>query len=552
MKNTLLMFLAALMLIVSACGESGPKTIHVKTAKEFIEALGSNRTIIVDSDIDDVTSAISNLVSAGKLEQIGVVTDIPTPAGKPTITATDAYEGPSLNIISVENLTIEGGNENGLLTSFIVDPSYANVLAFFSCKNITIKNLLMGHKVQDGCSGDVVHLETCSDVNIESSELFGCGVIGLYANNSQKIKVSNSSIYDCSHRAVELDGNTSEVFFSGCRFLMIGSDSPNYFGENVKDVSFHLCEFDQETGWYAGPVDPSEVVFQECTEIIGDGDGMEEEYDEDEEYSEDMEDGFSSLDDINDLSFPEVKGSADDQVIKVQTADGLLSNIGSNRTIIIENDILDFTETLKLLAQSNIIDETPSCEDGRYVFPEGTSYTNEFDGPSLWISNVQNLKIVGKKKDTHIQVDPAYANVFGLSKCKNITFENLKLGHKEQGNCVGDVLHFDECADITINNCKLYGCGVIGLYAEYCNHILTTNTEIYDCSESGIHFDHSRLCIFGNCKIYDVPRVGNTNASTITFEKCNIHVEVDYFNVGRGIKLTDTKYEYDREPECAL
>lgn len=550
MRNTLLMLLAALMLLVSACSESGPKTIHVKTAREFVEALGSNRTIIIDNDLDEITYAISNLVDEGKLQQIGVVTDSPAPADKATVTATDAYDGHSLNLISIENLNIEGADRENGIVSFIVDPSYANVLAFYHCKNITIKNLYMGHKVQDGCSGDVIHCEDSQNINIDHCQMFGCGVVGINATNCNNISVTNSAIFDCSDLAVAMF-NCSNVTFSDCGISQIGSEVPMMFDDNVTNVKFNNCEFDQPNDWYNGEIDPKQISFTGCGLMQFEAEEYDAEADYEGDYDEDMEEGFSNLDDLNDLSFPEVKGSADDQVIKVQTADGLLSNIGSNRTIIVENDILDLTETLTLLAQSHIIDETPSTENG-YVFPEGTSYTNEFDGPSLWISNVQNLKIVGKKKDTHIQVDPAYANVFGLFGCKNITFENLKLGHKEQGNCVGDVLHFEECADITINNCKLYGCGVIGLFAENCNHILTTNTEIYDCSESGIHFDHSRLCTFGNCKIYDVPRLGNTNASTITFEKCNIHVEVDYGFDERGVKLTDTKYEYDREPECAL
>ncbi len=543
MKNIVYTLMAALMLLVSACGESGPKTIKVKTAREFIEALGSNRTIIIEDDLNDLTSALQSLVDAGKIEQVGVVTDAVAAAGKPTITATDAYDGPSLNVISVENLTIEGGDVDGLM-SFIVSPSYANCIGFYHCKNITIKRMYMGHAVQDGCSGDVLHFENCSNINLERAHLFGCGVIGIYTDNCADINVLHSAIFDCSDRAVEMH-NTSNVTFNNTSFTDIHNDSPCYFDASNKNIKFIGCEFDQPDNWYEGNIKTSDITMTDCTLFQADGDGVGDEYNEDEQF-EDDEEGIGEL---QGLYFEPINGSASDLSISIRTGKELLQNLGNNRTLVIENDILDLTEAIKELYEKGEIAIAPGYGD-EHDLPEGISFTDEYDGPSLWLSHIQNLKIEGKKKDTHIQAAPSYANVFGLEGCKNITFENLKLGHKEQGHCIGDVLHLEGCQDIVANNCKLYGCGVIGLSANYCLGVKVRDSEIYECSQSGVDLTDVRDCNFSKCKFYQLPYLGSFIRCIASFDNCDITVEVwdDYFD-GRYVINNGCKIQYDRESE---
>lgn len=545
MKRIIFAVLSVMSLLFAACsGESGPKTIHVKTAREFVEALGSNRTIIIDSDIDDITSAIGDLVNEGKLKQIGDVTDPVAATVKPTITATDAYDGPSLNIISVENLTIEGGDPEGMLTSFIVDPSYANVLAFYHCKNITLKNLYMGHKVQDGCSGDVIHLDGCSNVKFERAHLFGCGVIGLYAESSDNIEMVNSAIFDCSDMAMYMT-TVSNVSFVGCSFSDFGNSSPCRFESDVRNVSFSNCEFDQPEGWYEGSIPSSEISFNNCFMMnVGDA-GCDGEADCDGGYDVDF---FQPLD----LGLEVVNGSCKDQTIHVKTAEEFVKALGNNRTVIVDNDIMDLTEKLADMIDEGIVkrfyDGVEDVPDQGFVL----GAIDVFDGPGLVIANVHNLRIEGKKPDTHIQTTAAYMQVLTFWRSSNVEICNMKLGHKKTSTCVGDVLNFDICDNININGCKLYGCGVIGISANMCNVIRVSNSDIFDCSQSGFEYQNVRNASFNDCKFYELPYLGGETESSICFNTCDIIVEVWDNIFGDFVINNNCKIQYDREPECAL
>lgn len=199
------------------------------------------------------------------------------------------------------------------------------------------------------------------------------------------------------------------------------------------------------------------------------------------------------------------------KVVKVKTSEQFINAIGSNRKIIVEKDLLDMTETLAKLM-------LPEVDEGA----TGAIVAHEFDGPSLLIANISNLTIEGKEPDTHIQVTPRYANVLAFAQCENISLKNLKLGHTNAGDCVGDVVNTTGCASLTIDNCKLYGCGVKGIHSENTQNIIVTNSDIYECSFDGISFEEVKSATFNKCQIFS-----NTNdmfidggCDDITFNDC--------------------------------
>lgn len=218
--------------------------------------------------------------------------------------------------------------------------------------------------------------------------------------------------------------------------------------------------------------------------------------------------------------------AADKQkVIKVKTSEQFIKAIDSNRRIIVENDLLDMTETIKRM-QLPEVDEDAT----------GTMVSEEYDGPSLLIANVSNLTIEGKYSDTHIQVTPRYANVLAFASCENITMKNLKLGHTNTGDCVGNVVDTKYCVNVNIENCKLYGCGVEGVAAENTKNLLVTNSNIYECSFDGINLYSVDNATFSNCKIYDNLCDLNISGdcSDITFNDCNFYSNKNRLNFVRG------------------
>ena len=61
------------------------------------------------------------------------------------------------------------------------------------------------------------------------------------------------------------------------------------------------------------------------------------------------------------------------------------------------------------------------------------------------------------------------------------------------------------CKNIKVEKMRLYGCGDIGINAQFCSDIDVVDTEIYECSSSaGVFRDDIRIS-FKDCNIHDIP-----------------------------------------------
>lgn len=204
--------------------------------------------------------------------------------------------------------------------------------------------------------------------------------------------------------------------------------------------------------------------------------------------------------------------AAKQKTIKVKTAEQFLNAINSDTRIIVENDLLDLTEALNNI---DSYDEKKTDNVGAYSI-------SEYDGLSLVVCNIKNLSIEGKKADIHLQVKPRYADVFKFISCKGISLKNLKMGHTQAGDCTGNVLTLSHVSDLNITDCKLYGCGVIGIEAEYCENIKISNSEIYECSQSSFFITTSNNFTFDGCKIHDNGgRFDIINCKNMVFNNCS-------------------------------
>ena len=116
-------------------GESGQayyQTIRVSTVAGFLEAISSNRTILLEP-------------GTYRLEENRDLTN------NSKIRWDDNYDGYYPSIRNVTNLTISG-SEKGK-SEILIMPQYGWVLEFFDCENIQLKNLTLGHVEQGACLG---------------------------------------------------------------------------------------------------------------------------------------------------------------------------------------------------------------------------------------------------------------------------------------------------------------------------------------------------------------------------------------------------------------
>ena len=190
---------------------------HVSTVDEFLGAIGSERTIVLDAEYYDLTTA----------------SDYGSPGGEYYYWR-ESYDGPELVITNVHDLTIDAakaeGDDNTAKHHLIsATPRYANVLSFQYCDNIALTNFTAGHTQEPGsCSGGVFFFQNCTGVGMLSCRMYGCGILGVETSNCASVYVIDCEIYDCSQGAANLSW-TDGVSFINCNIHDVPSPALTFY-----------------------------------------------------------------------------------------------------------------------------------------------------------------------------------------------------------------------------------------------------------------------------------------------------------------------------------
>ena len=164
--------------------------------------------------------------------------------------------------------------------------------------------------------------------------------------------------------------------------------------------------------------------------------------------------------------------------VTVSTVDEFLAAIGPNTEILLNAELLDLSEATGF-----------GKDSGEYYY-----WGEEFDGSELRICQVSNLTIRGTGENHGVNViaaDPRYADVLTFENCSNIHTVGFTAGHsKEPGCCMGGVLSFQNCQDILVEDCGLFGCGTLGVKGESSKNMQIVGNEIYECSVGGVYFSN--------------------------------------------------------------
>lgn len=141
-------------------------------------------------------------------------------------------------------------------------------------------------------------------------------------------------------------------------------------------------------------------------------------------------------------------------------------------------------------------------QQGNYLVPAGR---NEYGVPyGIKIENISNLTIQADGW-VDIQLDTGMSPVFEVIDSNNISFIGLSAGHNvPEYGCEGDghVIWLENSQNITIDNCDLWGCGIMGVISFSSGNVNITNTTIRDCALYAIEcFGMDGDIVFDNCKI---------------------------------------------------
>lgn len=505
------MMLMMLVLLLTGCTESepatvatispGPVTVTVNSVDKFLAAIGPDTEIVLEAGRYDLHSA----------------SDYGREADSPYYIWRDIGGGYQLTIQNLENLTIRGSGQES--TEIIATPRYADVLAFENCSDVILEGFTAGHTNGGECSGGVIRLHNCQNALLESLGLYGCGTTGVRSDSCKDVTVRYCEIYECSSNGILAD-STDGLLVENCTIHDLGAEQfaagQIFWLRQCTDVNIRHCNISDNrvlqiiNSQPAAGIELRENVFarnrvqKAVFTIVGGGLVMDHcNFVDNEIRSWFSTEGATVLDGIGkswdeemlDVWYNppvETMPSVERTEVVVSTVDELIAAIASDTEIVLKDGTYDLS----------------AAKDYGTGWSDYYYWSEEFDGPALTVSGVDNLVIrseSGDRTKCTISAVPRYADVLKFKSCTNITVSGFTAGHTvEPGYCTGGVLYYEDCDNILVNQCGLYGCGILGVRAELCSVLAVTGCEIYECSYGGISIGNSSGIKIENCSFRDL------------------------------------------------
>lgn len=210
------------LLISLASIAQSPSIYKVTNEVEFINAIGSDRTIQLTGDAIYLPRFGNE--KFGKYYRFD-----------------EENDGFELVILGVTGLKIVG--TNNAPTKILTEPKYGDVIVFENCSDIEILNIEAGHFPEVGfCSGGVFSFVDSKNIKIDSSILFGSGIEGINAKGVSNLRCEDVIIKGCSYGILTLN-TCNDIVFKNCIF----DDNREFDLINISDctnISFVKCTID--------------------------------------------------------------------------------------------------------------------------------------------------------------------------------------------------------------------------------------------------------------------------------------------------------------------
>ena len=244
MKRLVLILLTFLPVLLWA----KPQEISVSTVEDFLKAIGSNRTIILQKG-SYVLSDFTEMEGENFFFQ-------------------EHFNGKELVLHGITNLTIRGtGNHDSHL---LTEPTYGQVIIFQDASEIRLENLKAGHGENKGeCVGGVFSFKRCKDIAVENCMLYGSGTEGITAEDCKGLAVQNTAIYGCTYSICSLMA-CKNVSFTDCK-LYENVEFEMVNASNSKGIVFKDCKFSKNRAGNASTdysffnLSASSVSLDHCT-----------------------------------------------------------------------------------------------------------------------------------------------------------------------------------------------------------------------------------------------------------------------------------------------
>ncbi len=526
----------------SATASTAPEgPIEASNVDDFLAAIGPDREII----LEEGTYYLNSAADYGNSKSPYYTWE---PVGLNDFALT----------LNASNLTIRGAGQGK--TNLLTEPRTADVLSLTGCRNVTLESMSLGHTVEPQvCDGVVLALRNTAEVTLQDLDLYGCGTVGVMTYDSRDLNIQNCVIHDCSYQGVSLS-RCQNVTVQNCAFRSLGKAEP-------LDTVFMLLDCENATicnntvtenytgtvltvnpAWWSEALNGNDVSFRSNivsgnrisgslfsvsrSEFILDNNLFDENesrnwYETGSTHAVDLEGNEVVFEEVPQETVPVTPGVAQpvttgpQTTVHVSTADEFLKALGNDTCIVLDADLIDLSAASDYPAAEKAT-AGPAYPANTYDgVTESYYWENNYDGPSLVIDGLHNLtiKAEGNDRAAHvISATPRYAQVLTFDNCSAITLDCFTAGHtKEPGQCMGGVILFQNCEDMLVENCGLFGCGIIGVQARSSRNLQVVNSEIYECSQSGISLTDTDTVAISGTLIRDIGDQWDPNAPFYSF-----------------------------------
>lgn len=234
MKKLLLM---VSMLVFFECAWA-QQVYKVSMVKDFIKAIGSNRTI-------ELKTGSCNLAQAYQVTN-------------PNVSWEKKDNGYELIIQNEKNLTIKGNN--AVITA---DSPCCKVVRIKKSDTIVLEGLTLSHGVTDACMAGVPFLDNVQNATINNCVFMGSGSVGLTVQNSKNIFMEGGSVINRTYGFIQVMNSSYCNFYTVEFFDNFTMGTAIYVG-NVVGLTFDSCSFYDNSGSDFIDVTGDDISFIVC------------------------------------------------------------------------------------------------------------------------------------------------------------------------------------------------------------------------------------------------------------------------------------------------
>ena len=226
------------------------RKVQVSTTRELIAAIGSDRAI----ELMGGPFVLASRDAEG---------DFPA---NPAVTFHDLAGEPYLEIHGVRNLHLRSLGDR----CQILGRSPAEVIWLRDCSGISCEGLVIGHVegVSNICQGPVLHVERVQRMLLRDCDLFGCGAMGIAAENLQGIELDRCEVHTCSVAIADFrdctDVQMRATTFRDCALLI-----PGFQFVDCARVAFYDCHVKAMAANGNGDSSLFEVRMDEAVQFLG-------------------------------------------------------------------------------------------------------------------------------------------------------------------------------------------------------------------------------------------------------------------------------------------